>query len=40
MKVEVEVELEARLELELGLPAAAPVDMGDAVHKLFFDSGS
>ena len=35
MKVEAEVELEAKLELEVGLPAAAPVDMGDAFHTLF-----
>ena len=35
MEVEAEVQLEAELELELGLPAAARVDVGDAVHKSF-----
>ena len=35
MEVEVEVELDAELEQEHGLPAAAPVDMGDIVHKSF-----
>ena len=30
-----EVEVEAELELKHGLPVAAPVDMGDAVHKSF-----
>ena len=33
--MELEVELEAELEVELGLPAAPPVDIGDAVHKSF-----
>ena len=35
MEVEVEVVLELELELELGVPAAAPVDVGDVVHKSF-----
>ena len=33
--MQVEVELVAELELEVGLPAAAPADMGDDVHKSF-----
>ena len=35
MEVGVELELELELEVEVGLPAAAPVDVGDAVHKSF-----
>ena len=30
---DVEVGVELELELELGLPTAAPVDVGEAVHK-------
>ena len=35
LEVEVGVELELELELELGLPAAAPVDVTEAVHESF-----
>ena len=35
VEVGVEVEVELELELQLGLPAAAPLDMGEAVHKSF-----
>ena len=35
MEVGVELDLELEPELDLGLPAAAPVDMGQAVHKSF-----
>ena len=33
--VELALELELELELELGLPTAASVDVGEAVHKSF-----
>ena len=32
---ELEVEVEVKVELELGLLGAAPLDVGDAVHKPF-----
>ena len=35
MEVGVDLELESELEMELGLLAAAPVDVGEAVHKSF-----
>ena len=35
VEVGVELELELELELVLGLPAAAPVDVGEVVHKSF-----
>ena len=40
VEVGVELELELELELEPGLPAAAPVDVVEAVHKSVHKTGS